>query len=130
MCQQAERRPLATSTCRGYTSKRKRTQGSTTYLPHLPSPVILYLGAPGWPEGKPTPGTTCTGNCPDGDDCECVHEIDYLWNTGSAPMRFIYAGYHCHALPCIKMELYRNDTGELLCRQVPIHGQGRVDVDT
>ena len=23
-----------------------------------------------WPVGTPTPGTTCTGSCPDGPDCE------------------------------------------------------------
>ena len=97
--------------------------------PAFARPGLPIPGYPGWPENKPTPGTSCTGNCPDGDDCECAHEINYMWNTGSSPMRLIYAGGHCHAPSCIKMELYRNDTGELLCRQVPILGKGRVEVD-
>lgn len=33
------------------------------------------LGYPDWPVGKPTPGTSCTGDCPNGDDCDCHHEI-------------------------------------------------------
>jgi hypothetical protein len=51
-----------------------------------------------------------------------VHTIHYKWTTG--PMRLIYAGGHCHAPSCISMELYRNDTGELLCRQLPVYGTG------
>lgn len=80
-----------------------------------------------WPLNKPTPGTTCKGNCPDGDDCECIHTIVYKWTVSN--MRLIYAGGHCHAPACITMELYRNDTGhemELLCRQTPVFGKGNV----
>lgn len=91
-------------------------------LPGHPIP-----GYPNWPMNKPTPGTTCTGNCPDGEDCECVHTIVYKWTVSN--IRLIYAGGHCHAPSCISMELYRNDTGhemELLCRQVPVYGQGNV----
>ena len=88
-------------------------------------------GYPNWPMNKPTPGTTCKGSCPDGADCECVHTIVYKW-TLSSNMRLIYAGGHCHAPSCIAMELYRNDTGhpmELLCRQVPVYGKGKVTVN-
>ena len=91
-------------------------------LPGKPIP-----GYPNWPLNKPTPGTKCTGNCPNGDDCNCVHSIVYKWTVSN--MRLIYAGGHCHAPACISMELYRNDTGhemELLCRQVPIYGRGNV----
>ena len=83
------------------------------------------VGYPNWPLNTPTPGTTCTGKCPDGDDCECVHTIHYKWATG--PMRLIYAGGHCHAPSCVSIELYRNDTGELLCRQLPVYGTGTTD---
>lgn len=40
--------------------------------------------------------------------------------------RLIYAGGHCHAPSCIRLDLYRNDTGtpQLLCRQAPTYGQG------
>ncbi|CAD7924459.1 unnamed protein product [Amoebophrya sp. A25] len=34
----------------------------------------------------------------------------------------IWANGHCHAPSCLSMELRRNDTGELLCRQEPILG--------
>lgn len=91
-------------------------------LPEKPIP-----GYPNWPLNTPTPGTTCTGNCPNGKDCECIHTIVYKWTVSN--MRLIYAGGHCHAPACIKMELYRNDTGhemELLCRQEPVYGKGNV----
>ncbi len=93
--------------------------------PAFAKPGFPVAGYPNWPLNTPTPGTTCTGTCPDGDDCECVHTIHYKWTTG--PMRLIYAGGHCHAPSCISMELYRNDTGELLCRQLPVYGTGTSD---
>jgi hypothetical protein len=99
-------------------------------------------GYPNWPLDKPTPGTTCTGHCGSGDnmkeDCECIHEIHYKWNvgTGQTPfpkedggMTLIYAGGHCHAPSCVSIELYRNDTGEILCRQLPVYGTGNVEKD-
>jgi hypothetical protein len=82
-------------------------------------------GYPNWPIDTPTPGTTCTGACPNGYDCECVHTIHYMWKT--EPMRIIYAGGHCHAPSCISIELFRNDTGEIICRQSPIYGTGTTD---
>ena len=42
-------------------------------------------------------------------------------------MRLIYSGGHCHAPSCISMTLYRNDTGEILCQQIPQYGKGNVD---
>merc|ERR1712032_187606 len=72
----------------------------------------------------PTPGTTCTGTCPDGPDCECIHTITYHWTMSNT--RLIYAGGHCHAPACISIELYENSTGtpRLLCRQLPEYGHG------
>lgn len=83
-----------------------------------------------WPQNTETPRTTCTGNCPDGDDCQCVHTFTFRWTVSN--VRLIYAIGHCHAPSCLRMELYRNDTGhnmELLCRQVPIYGKGNVVSD-
>ena len=97
--------------------------------PAFALPGLPVVGYDNWPLNKPTPGTTCTGDCPGGDSCECVHTIEFLWNTGANPMRLIYAGGHCHAPSCLKMELYRNDTGALLCRQIPVTGKGNVLVD-
>ena len=87
------------------------------------------VGYPGWPEGKPTPGTTCTGTCPDGPDCECEHEITYSWT--SPGMRLLYAGAHCHAPSCLSMKLWRNGTGtpELVCEMLPTYGGGNVSHD-
>ena len=34
---------------------------------------------PDWPISKPTPGTSCAGNCADGAECECVHS---MYTTG------------------------------------------------
>jgi hypothetical protein len=85
---------------------------------------------PGYPDlkvGQLTPGTSCTGTCPDGDDCECVHTITY--NHTVSNMRLIYAGGHCHAPSCLGIWLYRNDPGhemELLCHQHPKYGTGHV----
>jgi hypothetical protein len=83
----------------------------------------------GYPEVAPypalTPGSSCTGNCPHGDDCECVHTI--MYNHTVSNMRLIYAGGHCHAPACLGIWLYRNDPGhemELLCHQAPIYGNG------
>ena len=76
-----------------------------------------------------TPGSTCTGNCPDGPDCACVHTITYHWTMSNA--RMLYAGGHCHAPSCISIELYRNDSGtpELVCRQTSHYGKGDVAND-
>jgi hypothetical protein len=87
-------------------------------------------GYPDYPIGKPTPGTTCTGTCPDGPDCECVHTITY--NHTVSNMRILYAGGHCHAPSCLGIWLYRNDPGhkmELLCHQAPIYGTGDIESD-
>merc|ERR1712216_494885 len=88
------------------------------------------VGYPNWPRNIPTPGTTCTGTCPDGPDCSCVHTITYNFTVSN--MRLIYAGGHCHAPACIGIWLYRNDPGhemELLCHQAPVYGKGNVHLD-
>ena len=38
-------------------------------------------------------------------------------------VNLVYAGGHCHAPSCISMELFNADTGELICRQLPIYGK-------
>eukprot|EP01062_Namystynia_karyoxenos_P072098 TRINITY_DN67_c0_g2_i2.p1 TRINITY_DN67_c0_g2~~TRINITY_DN67_c0_g2_i2.p1 ORF type:complete len:775 (+),score=214.49 TRINITY_DN67_c0_g2_i2:95-2419(+) len=91
----------------------------------IPPAFAPALGYPNWPPNVPTPGTSCTGACPDGDDCECIHTITFRWTVSN--MRLIYAGGHCHAPSCVSMELYRADTGKLLCRQIPVYGKGNED---
>lgn len=100
-------------------------------------PIIGYED---WPLNKPTPGTTCTGTCPDGPDCDCIHkiehhflidEIGYDGNTCDKGCRLIYLGPHCHTPSCVRMELYRNDTGtpQLICHQTPTFGTGQDRLD-
>mmetsp|Transcript_58745 Transcript_58745/g.128742 ORF Transcript_58745/g.128742 Transcript_58745/m.128742 type:complete len:880 (+) Transcript_58745:49-2688(+) len=93
----------------------------------LPGEEIPGYGK--WPANTTTPGTSCTGQCPDGADCECVHTITYHWNVSN--IRLLYAGGHCHAPSCLSIELFRNDTGtpQLLCRQLPVYGNGTFPVD-
>jgi hypothetical protein len=97
--------------------------------PAFAKPGLPSVGYEDWPVGKPTPGTTCTGTCPDGPDCECVHEIVYKWTVSN--MRLIYAGGHCHAPSCKELILYENSTGtlRLLCHQLPVYGTGNVTKD-
>jgi hypothetical protein len=91
---------------------------------------LTIVGYPGWPLNQTTPGTTCTGDCPNGADCDCIHTIHYRWiESASKPMRLIYAGGHCHAPSCISLVLHRNDTGEVLCEQIPVYGRGNISSD-
>jgi len=92
--------------------------------PAFAQPGLPIVGYPGWPAEKPTPGTTCTGKCPDGPDCDCVHTI--TGHNTVSNIRLIYGSGHCHAPACLSMELFRNDTGtpQLLCRQLPMSGSG------
>ena len=54
---------------------------------------------------------------------DCTFDADCHDRSGSG-INLIYAGGHCHAPSCLSMELYNVDTGELLCRQEPVFGQG------
>jgi hypothetical protein len=53
----------------------------------------------------------------------CDYDQD-CHNMSGAGIELIYAGGHCHAPSCLSMELYNVDTGELLCHQEPVYGQG------
>eukprot|EP00440_Ansanella_granifera_P035912 gb/GFBE01038957.1/.p1 GENE.gb/GFBE01038957.1/~~gb/GFBE01038957.1/.p1 ORF type:complete len:785 (+),score=142.22 gb/GFBE01038957.1/:1-2355(+) len=90
----------------------------------VPPAFAPAAGYPNWPAGKMTPGTNCTGTCPDGADCVCHHTITHKWTMDN--VRLIYASAHCHAATCISMELYNADTMELLCRVLPVYGKGDV----
>ena len=63
--------------------------------PAFARPNETIVGYAGWPVGKPTPGTSCTGTCPDGPDCECVHTTQAKFNTGPKPMRLV-SGFARH----------------------------------
>lgn len=57
-------------------------------------------------------------------ECDSNDPKCYANFTG---INLIYAGGHCHAATCLSMELYNGDTGELLCRQIPVYGTGSSD---
>ena len=43
----------------------------------------------------------------------------------------VAAHFHCHAPTCLRVELWNNDTGTLLCAQEPVYGgSGVIDRPT
>lgn len=69
---------------------------------------------------------------------QCIHSItarfkgidmidrDLIGNSSGAKM--VYVAPHCHAATCIDMELYNQDTGDLICRVEGILGKGNNNV--
>jgi len=55
---------------------------------------------------------------------KCTHEITGVVTAPAGNMHFVGAHYHCHAPTCLKMEIYNNNTGELICAETAYHGQG------
>jgi hypothetical protein len=45
-------------------------------------------------------------------------------NVTADGVAFIMAGGHCHAPSCLSLELWNNETGELICRVTPAMGTG------
>jgi len=92
--------------------------------PAFALPGLRIAGYPDLPLGEMSPGTSCRGDCPGGEDCECEHTIQYEWSIGGT--RLLYAGGHCHAPACLSLNLYVNESGKLrlLCAQVPKYGKG------
>ena len=85
-----------------------------------------HVSASGWNTG--IGGNTAeydVPRCPAGTPVEeCTHTITGVVTPPAGDMHFVGAHYHCHAPTCIRMEIYNNVTGELLCREEPYHGQG------
>jgi len=55
----------------------------------------------------------------------CRKEISGTWTpvaAGGAPKHLVAVHHHCHAPTCLRIDLYNNATGELLCRQEPLYG--------
>lgn len=48
--------------------------------------------------------------------------IHTITGTFQGNGKLVAAHFHCHAPTCLSVSLYRNDTGELLCREVPVYG--------
>eukprot|EP00501_MAST-03F_sp_TOSAG23-6_P000551 GSMAST32.ASY1.ANO1.572.1 assembled CDS len=62
--------------------------------------------------------------CPPGTpSSDCMHQISARFTVADMRFQLIYLGGHCHAPSCISLDLFNEDTGELLCRQMPIYGK-------
>lgn len=56
---------------------------------------------------------------------ECTHTITGTWmpvSASSKDVHLVKAHFHCHAPTCLRVEMWNNDTGKLLCRQEPVYG--------
>jgi hypothetical protein len=64
---------------------------------------------------------------------KCTHLITGTWTPVPDPnagMHLVTVHFHCHAPTCLRMELWNNNTGELICSQEPIYGgTGAIDLD-
>lgn len=62
---------------------------------------------------------------------DAIHKCDtpsnvwcgWGWERGSDVL-LLRAGTHCHAPACLSEELYDAETGQLICRNVPLYGTG------
>ena len=56
---------------------------------------------------------------------QCRHNITGTWMpvaAGGTPRYMAAVHHHCHAPTCLRVDLYNNDTGELICRAEPVYG--------
>jgi len=56
-------------------------------------------------------------------DASACGDVARIAASGGA-FQLVYAAAHCHAPACLSMELWDDDSGELLCRNVPTIGTG------
>ena len=63
--------------------------------------------------------------CSRAEDGSWIHTIK---GTYKGKGHLSAAHFHCHAPTCLKIAMYRNDTGELLCEERPVYGgTGKID---
>jgi len=92
-------------------------------LPRAVWAIGAFIGEYDVPQCKPGTPTA-----------ECKHEIWGVVQPGAGggaikgvPLHITSIHFHCHAPTCLAMEIWNNETGELLCRQEPLYGQGTAD---
>lgn len=58
---------------------------------------------------------------------QCTHTLEGV-ATAPATCKYLLATHHhCHAPTCLGGAMYFNDTGELICNQLALHGKGTSD---
>ena len=66
-------------------------------------------------------GTQCMVS---GDDAACGN-ITLIKNRDQGKFKLMYMAAHCHTPACMSLELWNDDTGELICRNAPTYGNGK-----
>ena len=67
-------------------------------------------------------GTQCMVS---GDSAACGN-ITLIEERDGGKFQLMYAAAHCHTPACVSLELWNDDTGELICRNAPVYGTGDV----
>ena len=63
-----------------------------------------------------------------GDAAACGN-ISLIRERDGGKFQLMYAAAHCHTPACESLELWNDDTNELICRNVPKYGNGTVAQD-
>jgi len=63
-----------------------------------------------------------------GDGAACGN-VTRIRNEYGGLFRLTYAAFHCHAPACMTGELWNRDTGELVCRNTALYGNGTEPLD-
>ena len=58
-----------------------------------------------------------------GDPAACGN-ITLIQERDGGRFELMYMAAHCHTPACMSLELWNDDTGELICRNAPIYGNG------
>ena len=58
-----------------------------------------------------------------GDAAACAN-VTLIQERDNGQFQLMYMAAHCHTPACMSLELWNDDTGELICRNAPIYGTG------
>ena len=81
-------------------------------MPHRTHSIVMSAS----PLPKSSAGCMVSG------DAAACGDVDLIEKRDGGFFRLMYAAAHCHAPACMSIELWNDDTGELICRNVPIYG--------
>jgi hypothetical protein len=63
-----------------------------------------------------------------GDPAACGN-VSLIEQRDGGKFQLMYMAAHCHTPACMSLELWNDDTGELICRNAPIYGNGTAPLD-